>query len=122
MRKYTFKEHLVEIKRRFLIILVFFITAFAGCYLFREDIYSFFLSPLVDILGTKGRKIIYTGLAEAFFSYIKLSVFAAFCLTIPVICYQLYAFIAPGLLKFEKRIVMLLMSFAPILWNGRMLL
>jgi sec-independent protein translocase protein TatC len=116
VQKYTFKEHLVEIKKRFLIVLVFYIAAFAGCYLFREDIYSFFLRPLVDILGTEGRKIIYTGLAEAFFSYIKLSIFSAFCLTIPVMCYQLYAFVAPGLLKFEKRIVMLLMSFAPILF------
>lgn len=116
MQKYTFKEHLIEFKKRLLIVFAFFLVAFACCYALRDEIYSFCLSPLVDISEGEGRKIIYTGLAEAFFSYIKLSIFTAFCITIPVICYQVYTFIAPGLLQTEKKLVILVMSSSPILF------
>lgn len=116
MQKYTFKEHFKEIKERFLIVVIFFLIAFTGCYFFRESIYKFFLIPLIDISSNEGRRIIYTGLAEAFFSYIKLSAFSAFCFTIPMICYQAYSFIAPGLLHFEKSLVRLVMLFSPVLF------
>lgn len=116
MQKYTLKEHLLEIKKRFLVVFVFFIAAFALCYSFREEIFEIFLTPLADILDREGRRIIYTGLAEAFFSYIKLSIFVAFSFIIPLICYQLYAFIAPGLLVGEKNLIILILSLSPILF------
>lgn len=116
MQKYTLKEHLLEIKRRFLVVFAFFITAFILCYSFREEIFELFLTPLVDISGKEGRRIIYTGLAEAFFSYIKLSIFSSFCIIIPIICYQVYSFIAPGILENEKKLVILILSFSPILF------
>lgn len=116
MQKYTLKEHLLEIKKRFLIVFAFFIAVFALCYSFREEIFDLFLNPLADVLDREGRRIIYTGLAEAFFSYIKLSVFVAFAIVIPIICYQLYAFIAPGLLTGEKKLLILILSLAPVLF------
>ena len=116
MQKYTLKEHLLEIKKRFLVVFVFFIAAFALCYSFREEVFEVFLTPLADILDREGRRIIYTGLAEAFFSYIKLSIFVAFSIIIPLICYQLYAFIAPGLLAGEKKLIILILSLSPILF------
>lgn len=116
MQKYTLKEHLLEIKKRFLVVFAFFIAAFALCYSFREEVFEVFLMPLADILGKEGRRIIYTGLAEAFFSYIKLSIFVAFSIIFPVICYQLYAFIAPGLLAEEKKLIILILSLSPILF------
>lgn len=116
MQKYTLKEHLLEIKKRFLFVFVSFIAAFALCYSFKEEVFEVFLTPLTDILDREGRRIIYTGLAEAFFSYIKLSIFVAFSIVIPVICYQLYAFIAPGLLACEKKLIILILSFSPILF------
>ena len=39
MQKYTFKEHLVEVKKRLLVVTIFFISAFAVCYGFREEIF-----------------------------------------------------------------------------------
>jgi sec-independent protein translocase protein TatC len=116
VQKYTFKEHFIELKKRLLIVFAFFLIAFAFCYAFRDEIYSFFLSPLVDVSERDSRKIIYTGLAEAFFSYIKLSIFSAFCITIPMICYQIYTFIAPGLLQTEKTLVKLVMYSSPLLF------
>lgn len=116
MQKYTLKEHLVEIKKRLLVVFAFFIAAALLCYSFREEIFELFLTPLVDLSEKEGRKIIYTGLAEAFFSYIKLSIFSAFSIIIPVICYQIYSFMAPGLLVNEKKLVTLILSFSPILF------
>ncbi|MDP4708591.1 MAG: twin-arginine translocase subunit TatC [Rickettsiaceae bacterium] len=116
MQKYTFKEHFIELKKRFILIVCCFMIFFTISYLFKENIYDFFLKPLVDLSTNTDRKIIYTGLTEAFFSYIKLSIFVSFAATIPFICYQVYAFISPGLHVFEKRIVLTLLVFSPILF------
>ena len=106
MKKYTFKEHFLELKRRFLVIIVFFTSAFIVCYYFSDDIYSFILKPLANATNHHERKVIYTGMTEAFFTYLKLSFWAAFLIIIPVISYQLYGFISPGLLENEKKIIL----------------
>jgi sec-independent protein translocase protein TatC len=116
MRKYTFREHLIELKRRFLILFGMFLVAFVLCYWVSDKIYRIILSPLIEIIGDGGRKIIYTSLTEAFFSYIKLSAFAAFILVFPVCCYQVYAFIKPGLHKEERKMVASVLSLSPLLF------
>lgn len=116
MRKYTFREHFIELKNCLLKVICFFLMTFIISYWFREDIYGFFLKPLADLSVEEGRKIIYTGLAEAFFAYIKLALFSAFVVTLPFICYQFYTFITPGLHHFEKRIVISMLIFSPILF------
>jgi len=102
MEKYTLKEHFLELKKRFFIIIASFICAFIFCYYFSDYIYNFILEPLAEVTSNHRRKIIYTGMAEAFFTYLKLSLWTAFLIIIPVVSYQLYRFIAPGLLKTEK--------------------
>jgi sec-independent protein translocase protein TatC len=116
MQKFTLKEHLIELKKRLIIVCVAFITVFILCYNLKEYIFEIFLSPLAEISGQEERRIIYTGLAEAFFSYLKLSLFSSFFLIIPIICHQIYGFISPGLLNSEKRLVILILSFSPILF------
>lgn len=116
MQKYTFKEHFIELKNRLFKMVIFFILSFSVCYFFKEYIYDFFLEPLSELNKDGQRRIIYTGLAEAFFSYIKLSIFSAFCLTIPIICYQLYAFIAPGLKPPERKIIAGVFALSPFLF------
>jgi sec-independent protein translocase protein TatC len=116
MQRYTFKEHFIELKNRLLRIICFFIISFGVCYYFIDEIYNFFLSPLSSLISDGNRKIIYTGLTEAFFSYIKLAIFSAFCITLPVICYQCYAFVTPGLILREKRIVSATLGLSPILF------
>ena len=116
MQKYTFKEHFIELKNRFLKIMVLFIVFFWVSYVYRENLYEFFLKPLMDLSTETNRKIIYTGLAEAFFSYIKLSVFVSFSMIFPFISYQIYAFISPGLHSFEKKVVLTMLVFSPTLF------
>lgn len=116
MKKYTFREHFLELKKRFLFIIMIFILAFGFCYYESDNIYKIILSPLIEIIGGSARKIIYTNLTEAFFSYIKLSTFSAFLLIFPICCYQIYAFISPGLHREEKKMVAGLLSLSPILF------
>lgn len=116
MKEYTFKEHFLELKKRLLVVVIYFLAAFLLCYYFSDDIYNFILKPLAEVINITDRKVIYTGMAEAFFAYMKLSIWAAFLAIIPVITYQIYAFIAPGLLKNEKVIILPTIVVAPLLF------
>jgi len=116
MKEYSFKEHFAELKKRFLVIIAFFTTAFIICYYFSDDIYIFILKPLANATNHHERKIIYTGMTEAFFTYLKLSFWAAFLIIIPVISYQLYGFISPGLLQNEKKFILPALIIAPLLF------
>ena len=113
-------EHLVELRGRLMWSIGTLIVAFIGCYLVAEEIYAFLVRPLTDAFeGQEGRRLIFTGLHEAFFTYLKVSFFAAFCLSIPVILGQIWAFIAPGLFKREKRAFLPFLAATPILFHAR---
>jgi sec-independent protein translocase protein TatC len=114
--KYKLIEHLAELKFRLTIIAVFFILSFLISYYYSEYIFQFLLKPLAYIIGPQGRKIIYTGLAEAFFTYINLSAFTALLMSIPLIASQIYLFIKPALYSAERKIAMGVLFFSPILF------
>lgn len=116
MQKYTLREHFAELKRRFLSIMSLFICSFIVCYYFSEEIYSFILQPLAKATSEHERKMIYTGMSEAFLTYMKLSFWSAFLIIIPIISFHIYKFIAPGLLKSEKTIVIPALIMAPFLF------
>ncbi|MTJ80397.1 MAG: twin-arginine translocase subunit TatC [Telmatospirillum sp.] len=104
-------EHLIELRKRLLISSIAFIAAFILCYFFSQQIYGFLEKPLADILATHGsnRRMIYTAPTEAFFTFLQVAAFAAAFLCFPIWAGQLWAFIAPGLYKQEKK------AFAPFL-------
>ena len=116
MKKYTLKEHLIELKQRLFKVIIFFFIAFFCCYLAREFIYNILLSPLIELSISTNKRVIYTGLTEAFFSYIKLSFYGAFFITIPMISFQIYKFISPGLKGFEKKITFFTILASPLLF------
>lgn len=109
MRRYKIEEHIKELKSRFIKLLCFFAVSSVASYYFSEAIYSFLMQPLP-------KKFIYTGLAEAFFTQVKISVFIGFCVTIPYIAFHIYWFIAPGLYENEKKIAFIILSFSPALF------
>lgn len=104
-------EHLVELRSRLLWSMLAFIVAFAACFYFAGDIYSFLLEPYAKVALAKGgmRRLIYTAPTEAFFTYVKVAAFTAAVVCFPVWAGQLWAFVAPGLYKHEKQ------AFAPFL-------
>jgi sec-independent protein translocase protein TatC len=108
--------HLVELRRRLLYSLLAFAVASFICYHFAADIYAFLVEPLSAILQGENRRLIYTGLAEAFFTYIKLAMFAGGMLAFPLIAMQLWMFIAPGLYKNEKKAFLPFLAATPLLF------
>jgi len=110
-------SHLIELRRRLLQCLFVFALVFVGCYLMAEQIYHFLMQPLVKAFGEEsGRRMIYTGLHEAFLTYLKLSFFAALFITLPLILIQIWKFIAPGLYRTEQRSVSVLFVLTPVLF------
>jgi sec-independent protein translocase protein TatC len=97
-------DHLIELRNRLIWSISAIAIAFAICYQFKEHIYGFLVRPLAVIFeGQTGRHLIYTGLTEAFFTYVKVSLWAALCLAFPVVASQIWKFVAPGLYKNERR-------------------
>ena len=104
-------DHLIELRSRLLNSLIAILVLFFVCYYFAPEIYDFLVAPLADVLEDMGgqRRLIFTALHEAFFTYIKVAFFAALFVSFPFIAIQVWMFIAPGLYKNEKR------AFAPFL-------
>lgn len=110
-------EHLLELRRRLMISVAAFFTAFLVCFYFAEPIYRFLVEPLAaSYPDPSSRRLIYTGLTEAFMTYVQLGLFGALFLSFPVLAFQLYRFIAPGLYRREKRVVWPFLVAAPLLF------
>ncbi|WP_032112641.1 twin-arginine translocase subunit TatC [Candidatus Paracaedibacter symbiosus] len=110
--------HLLELRKRFIYSIIIFALLTAACYPFAETIFQFLLQPLGDLLQEKKleRKLIYTGLSEAFITYLKISLFSGFFLSFPFIASQIWFFIAPGLYKDEKKILRAILVATPVLF------
>lgn len=109
--------HLVEFRARMVKACWALVLGFALSYYFSDQIYAFLVRPLAESYpDPQSRRMIYTGLAEAFMTYVHLSLFAGFLLAFPVIAYQLYMFLAPGMYKTEKHVLMPYLIVSPILF------
>jgi sec-independent protein translocase protein TatC len=102
--KMSLTEHLVELRKRLTNSLIALGIGFAGCYYYKDWIFDIVTRPLTQVLP-KNSYLIYTGLTEAFFTYMKVAFFASLIITSPFILYQIWQFIAPGLLPREKKYV-----------------
>lgn len=115
--KQPLSGHLVELRRR---LLWSFAAMGAGtlvCFMFSDYIYGLLVRPLAEAMGPGDtRRLIYTGLTEAFVTYIKVAFFAGVFLTFPVLMIQLWRFIAPGLYKKEKDIFLPFLLATPVLF------
>jgi sec-independent protein translocase protein TatC len=111
-------EHLIELRNRLMWSAAAILLAFLVCYQFKVSIYRFLAYPLAQIFaGEPDRKMIFTGLTEAFFTYIKVSFWAAICVSFPVVAIQIWKFIAPGLYKTEKRAFLPYLVATPVLFG-----
>ena len=111
-------DHLVELRQRMVYSLGVIVVMFFVSYYFSADIYGFLVQPLADILDELGgdRRLIYTGLHEAFFTYIKVALFAALFLSFPYLAVQIWMFVAPALYKNEKGVFVPFLVATPILF------
>jgi sec-independent protein translocase protein TatC len=112
-------EHLLELRTRLLWSIGAFIIAFGVCYYFSSQIYGFLARPLADVLQEQSggeRRMIFTALYEAFFTYLKVAFFGATFLSFPMWATQLWLFIAPGLYRSEKRAILPFILASPVLF------
>lgn len=111
-------DHLAELRRRLLWSGLAFLAAFLVSYYYAQPIYHFLAQPLVNILKERGQKpeLVYTALYEAFFTYVKVAIFAAAFISFPVIATQIWLFIAPGLYRSEKRALLPFLIATPVLF------
>lgn len=109
--------HMGELRKRILLCLLAMIGGTVVCYLFREPLYAFLITPLAEAMGDESTgRLIFTGLPEMFFTYLRIAFFAGCFLTFPFLLWQVWAFVAPGLYKNEKKVFFPYLVATPVLF------
>jgi len=102
--KMPFTTHLDELRSRLMRSIIAVSLVFAACYLIKERIFEILTIPL-KVAMPDNSAMIFTSLPEAFFTYLKVSFFAAILIASPYLLYQLWKFVSPGLYATEKKYV-----------------
>lgn len=113
----VFRPHHLELRRRVLKIFFSIAACTAIAYLFSERLAAFIIAPLKNA-SPLVHKLVYTNLPEAFLSYIKLAFMVGLAASFPVILYQSWVFISPGLRKNEKKLAVTVVFWATLLFAG----
>ncbi len=103
--KLPFTAHLEELRKRLIVCFIAIGVGFALSYGFKEKLFDILTRPLIAAMH-EGDKLVYTGLPEAFFAYMKVAFLAGLMLSAPVILYEFWMFVAPGLYQKEKRLLL----------------
>lgn len=138
-------EHLVELRKRLIVCVFALVIGFIGCFFFSKDIYILLLRPFevaaslladqtsgkthgpFDVLlvvtglktapvSTQSLKLVFTAPLEFFFTKMKLAGFGAIVVTFPILAWQLYRFVAPGLYKRERQAFLPFLIASPVLF------
>ena len=114
----TLISHLLELRDRLIRAMIAVAVAFLPCMFYSNQLFTFVATPLKEKLP-KGTQLIATTVMSPFTTPFKLSLFVAVFLAMPFIIYQLWAFVAPGLYRHEKRFaVPLLISSIVLFYVG----
>ncbi|MFA0088277.1 twin-arginine translocase subunit TatC [Vibrio sp. E150_011] len=108
-------SHLLELRNRLLRAIASVLVVFLCLIYFSGDIYDFVSKPLVERLPA-GATMIATDVASPFFTPLKLTLVASVFIAVPFILHQVWSFVAPGLYKHERRLVMPLMFSSSLLF------
>ena len=135
--------HLIELRSRLIVCIAALVVGFVACFAFAEPIYLFLMRPyqvanalvaeahakrgpfdLIEamvgarkVVGLKPVEFVYTGPLEFFFTKMKLAAFGAVVITFPVLAFQLYRFVAPGLYRRERKAFLPFLMAAPVLFT-----
>lgn len=110
-----FTGHLEELRSRLIRSLLAVVAAFSLSFTFAEQIFAILTAPLLR-LQAPGLSLIGTGVPEAFFTKIKVAVIAALFLAFPVILWESWQFVAPGLYEHERRYARSFVFFGTLLF------
>ncbi|MCS7281492.1 MAG: twin-arginine translocase subunit TatC [Desulfobacterota bacterium] len=113
--KKPFLAHLEELRRRLIVCLSGIGFSFIITYSFKERIFEFLMKPYLKVMPDQSG-FIFTYITEAFVTYLKVAFVAAIFLASPLILYEIWMFVAPGLYEHEKRYVYPFIFFGSILF------
>ena len=115
-------DHLTELRRRLIISLVALFIAAIVCFAFATPIYNWLLTPYQNAVAARAEDtafgLIYTAPLEIFFANLKIALFGGMFIAFPIIAWQLYAFVAPGLYKNERGAFLPFLVAAPTLFTA----
>ena len=109
--------HLGEFRKRLVASAIAVGIGFAICYAFSEELFQILAMPLKNNLA-EGERLVFTNLPDMFFVYLKTAFVAGLLLSSPFIFYQIWMFIAPGLYRREKTLVLPFIFFSTLLFVG----
>ncbi len=115
--KLPLTEHLEELRTRLIRCCIAIALGACISYAFKDKIFEILSRPLIEAMQP-GDKLIFTGITEAFFTYIKISILSGVLLAAPVILYEFWMFTAPGLYQHEKRIILPVVILSSIFFIG----
>jgi sec-independent protein translocase protein TatC len=118
--KMSFLEHLDELRQRLIKALLAVLVGFVIALAFINPIFDFVMAPLQAILPAGG-KLIYTEPTEAFMLYMKMGALVGLMIALPVVLWQIWAFIAPGLYAHEKRFAIPFVMMSTVFFIGGVL-
>ncbi|MAF32768.1 MAG: twin-arginine translocase subunit TatC [Desulfobacterales bacterium] len=115
--KIPFTSHLEELRKRLIVCFVSVGIGFALSYAFKEKLFQILSRPLIAVMAADD-KLIFTGLPEAFFTYLKVAFLSGIMLSTPIILYEFWMFVAPGLYQKEKRLLLPIVFLSTFFFLG----
>jgi sec-independent protein translocase protein TatC len=109
--------HLEELRGRLITCAVAVGIGFAGSYYFAPKMFEVLMAPLVRVLPPDST-LIFTGITEAFFTYLKVAILAGIFVSSPLILYEIWAFVSPGLYTHERKYVIPFVIFSTMFFIG----
>jgi len=115
--KQPFLSHLEELRKRLVHAAIAIGACFVVAYIFSERLFQLLVKPLKDVMP-EGERLIFTNLPEMFLTYIKVAFVAGILVAAPVIFYEMWRFIAPGLYQHEKKYAVPFVVSSTLLFVG----
>ena len=111
-------EHLAELRTRLIRSVLAFTIAMLASFAFAEPMLNFLVEPIAEIMRQRGQnpQLIFTAPQEKFFVLFQISMLAGLAFSFPVIAFQLWRFVAPGLYKNEQGAFLPFMIASPVLF------
>jgi sec-independent protein translocase protein TatC len=115
--KLPFTAHLEELRSRLIKCFVAVAVGFVLSYGFKEKLFAILTAPLISVMES-GETLIYTNLPEAFFTFLKAAFLSGILLTSPILIYQFWMFVAPGLYQKERRLLLPVVFLSSLFFIG----
>ncbi len=115
--KAPFTDHLGELRSRLIKCFIGIAMGFIVAYIFKEKLFEILTQPLISVLDDKDT-LIFTGLPEAFFTYLKVALLGGIMLAAPFLIYQFWMFVAPGLYDKERGLMIPILFLSTLFFLG----